>query len=173
MNFVSDTAKRLPIVVASIMAFALCLSVLVAPSSASASALSEDDVKSELLAQPETREIAKNLGVSPETVANDLVTELGTQAASDVAKYISENEINVDKNWAEAKSSSQSDSERIGPITPQKTCAKSVAAASLFNIWGTAICSAAAASSVGTLGLPCTLILIIGSNSLDWGQVCD
>ncbi|MFB9777424.1 hypothetical protein [Brevibacterium otitidis] len=103
MNFVSDTAERLPIVVATIMALALCLSVLVAPSSASASALSEDDVKSKLLAQPETREIAKNLGVSPETVANDLVTELGTQAASDVAKYISENEINVDKNWAEAK----------------------------------------------------------------------
>lgn len=134
MNFVSDTAERLPIVVATIMALALCLSVLVAPSSASASALSEDDVKSKLLAQPETREIAKNLGVSPETVANDLVTELGTQAASDVAKYISENEINVDKNWAEAKSSSQGDSERTGPITPQKTCAKSVAAASLFNI---------------------------------------
>ena len=171
--FGSDTVKRLLVALASAMALALCLSMLVAPTSANASALSEDEVKAELLAQSEIQEVADHLGVKPEIVVDDLVSDLGVQAASDVSNYISRNDINVNKNFAEVEAASQSESGLQGPIDAQKTCAKAATAASLFGIFGTAICGAAAASSVGALGVPCTLILTIGSSSLDWGKVCD
>lgn len=171
MRNVTAPVRTLTFGFAALLVFALAVSMSAAP--ASANVPSVDEVKSDLTSQSTIAEVADRLGVEPETVANSLTDELGTQTASEVATYVKTNEIDVQANIANVERYSSRDGGPPGSFNTYKTCPKSIAAASLFGIWGTAICSAAAASSVGALGVPCELILTIGSASLDWGKVCD
>nr|BFF05416.1 hypothetical protein GCM10023233_03850 [Brevibacterium otitidis] len=120
-----------------------------------------------LATESETLRIAEKLGIGSEVLAEQIVQDLGTSAANELYQYVSTHAIDVDANLNEVENLNGADFSTAG-----FKCGKARTAAYLFGIWGTAICGAAAASSVGALGVPCTILLTIGSNELDWNRVC-
>lgn len=139
------------------------------PAHAASDQVSEDEAVQKLLDQPESADIADEMGLSTDSMAHLAVEELGVEATLDIAEHLGSGDIDVKANFESAKSQ---DADNAGTVDPQKTCAKATAAQIVFGAFGTAVCGAAAAASVGAAGVPCETILLIGTSSLDWGQVC-
>lgn len=158
---------RALVVVATLLIAGLL--AMVAPGSASAAQPSDDELVKQLVAQPETTEIAHELNMTTEAVAETVVDELGPAAAQDIINHFANDDVDVKANFDSVKAAHSGGN---AEVSPQKTCAKAVAAQIVFGAFGQAVCGAAAASSVGALEIPCQTLLMIGTSSLDWGQVC-
>lgn len=147
------------------------LSVFSSPGIAQAvsgNAVTDDEAIDQIAALDETAQIAKTLKTNPETLAIEVVDQIGAQGAADVLSYVAANAVDVQTNLEGSGFDPGND------ISAQAAfqCGKARAAAYVFSIWGTGVCGAAALASVGALGIGCEAILLIGSNELDWNQVC-
>lgn len=167
MSHLGSRTTPLALFVALLMVVTLI--VAATPTRAQAKPVTEDEAIQTLLDQPESAEIAAEIGMSAEAMAEVAIQDLGIEATLDIAEHLSSGNVDVKANFDSVKSQS---ADKTTVLDPQKTCAKSTAAQIVFGAFGTAICGAAAAASVGALGLPCETLLLIGTSSLDWGQVC-
>ena len=135
---------------------------------ASDATMTDDEAIEQLTKLDETAQIAETLDTNSKTLAIQVVDEIGSQGAVDILSYLSEHKVDVKSNL---EGSGFDPGESIS-VQAAFQCGKARAAAYVFSIWGSGICLAAAAASVGALGIGCEVILLIGSNELDWNQVC-